>query len=1281
MANTIPANNNTGLYIGTGTSIPVNANVSANNISASGNVTVGGYIIANGSITTNSNFVGNLVGNVTGNITLSGGNTEVIYNDSGVTGSSPAFTFNESSNVLSVIGNISGSYIFGNGSQLTGITAGTNYSNANVAAYLPTFSGNLGNVNIVNASGNVNGGNLVSAGNVSGSYIFGNGSQLTGLPATYGNANVAAFLPTYSGNLTANVISTTGNIVSAANLVTSGANGNIVGANYVSANFYLGDGGLLTNVTATTTYANSNVASFLAAFGSNTISTTGTVNSGNVTGTNLFTAGVVSATGNVTGNYILGNGSQLTGIAASYGNANVATFLAAFGSNTVSTTGTITSGNITGSNILTGGVVSATGNVTAGNVSATGQVAGANLKATTNLVVGNPLSDNSTVTSLGLVTVNGLPSYSANVYPGVVSVANIDGSSYMGANISATGNVIGGNVLTGGIISATGNITTAGYFLGNFQGNISGNIVVPGANTQVLYNNDGNAGASAGLTFNSATNALATTGTVSATGNITGANLLSAGIISSTGNIFTAGNANVDGGALRTTAATAFVFNTTATTVTIGNAATTALNLGSTAGNTNVRGNVTIGSANTNSAVSGNLLSINTTTVNITGVANVGANGLNINSGGNIVISSGNLTIGGANGAAYIKTVSATGYVFNTANTVVLGNISANVGNVTTGANISAVGSVTGGNLLTAGVVSATGNVTGNYILGNGSQLTGLPATYSDANVNTLLAAWGSNTLSTTGNVSVGNLNMSGQVFDASGVLQLNAVGNIVLAPTSSTLAYGDFIGNSNVSGANLLTTGTVSATGKITAGAVAYANTDGTNGQVLTTYGNGQTYFSTVSGGGGSPGGANTQIQFNDGSAFAGNSNMTFDKTSGNITLGNVVYNALNVIPGNTWPNVANITVTSNVVSNPTRMVLGTGYFGNLSSQYNQFSQTANTGGGVGARLLVSDAVNLTGSNTRIAGITLNNWHVLTANIASSSQQSYQGIQSLNMIGGGPSGNTSAITSTIAYTGILSSIQVGGGTATTLAASVGNTTIGAATAINGTVTINPYSNVTTAIMFRAAPNYGFANVSGTLVYGNANNMVGYTTAMTGTSQDANVVQSGNVAHYYVPASSASFVPVINTGNIPRMATNYFAFRNDDDLAQVKLGRLSSFNELRYTSATTSGSLTIDKSNGQVQEVVLTGAVTSVAFSNFVTQIQRPNASFVQTTDTVTIIFRQGSTGYAVTMPTGTAYKYAGGVNTVGTTANAVTMISVTGVYDSAGSADQYLITISPEFT
>jgi len=102
--------------------------------------------------------------------------------------------------------------------------------------------------------------------------------------------------------------------------------------------------------------------------------------SGNLTaningqGYSISNVAVISATGNITGNYILGNGSQLNGLPATYGNSNVATFLAAYGSNTISTSGNITSGNISATgnvqsgNLRTAGQVSATGNITtAGN--------------------------------------------------------------------------------------------------------------------------------------------------------------------------------------------------------------------------------------------------------------------------------------------------------------------------------------------------------------------------------------------------------------------------------------------------------------------------------------------------------------------------------------------------------------------------------------------------------------------------------------------------------------------------------------------------------------------------------------------------------------------------------------------------------------------------------------------------------------------------------------------------------------------------------------------------
>ena len=81
---------------------------------------------------------------------------------------------------VSVTGNISGNYILGNGSLLTGL--------ANIS------------------------GNISTTGNITGAYILGNGSQLTGLPATYGNANVANYLPTFSGTLqVGNIINANGN--------------------------------------------------------------------------------------------------------------------------------------------------------------------------------------------------------------------------------------------------------------------------------------------------------------------------------------------------------------------------------------------------------------------------------------------------------------------------------------------------------------------------------------------------------------------------------------------------------------------------------------------------------------------------------------------------------------------------------------------------------------------------------------------------------------------------------------------------------------------------------------------------------------------------------------------------------------------------------------------------------------------------------------------------------------------------------------------------------------
>jgi hypothetical protein len=69
-----------------------------------------------------------------------------------------------------------------------------------------------------------------------------------------------------------------------------------------------------------------------------------------------------------------------------------------------------------------------------------------------------------------------------------------------------------------------------------------------------------------------------------------------------------------------------------------------------------------------------------------------------------------------------------------TGNTLSSNVLFSSLSSVGTLANLSVTGNATGGNILTAGIVSAVGNVTGNYFIGNGSQLTGLPAGYANAN-------------------------------------------------------------------------------------------------------------------------------------------------------------------------------------------------------------------------------------------------------------------------------------------------------------------------------------------------------------------------------------------------------------------------------------------------------------------------------------------------------------------------------------------------------------------
>ena len=120
--------------------------------------------------------------------------------------------------------------------------------------------------------------------------------------------------------------------------------------------------------------------------------------------------------------------------------------------------------------------------------------------------------------------------------------------------------------------------------------------------------------------------------------------------------------------------------------------------------------------------------------------------------------------------------------------------------------------------------------------------------------------------------------------------------------------------------------------------------------------------------------------------------------------------------------------------------------------------------------------------------------------------------------------------------------------------------------------------------------------------------------------------------------------------------------------------RVRNLRDPETETAITSGSFALDKFEGQVQRVTPTAAMTLTGFSNFSSNSTNPG-----TTDTVTLVVAQGATGYAVNLPAASStIKYAGGVNTVGTTADSVTMIAITAI--GIGASVVYLIAVSPEF-
>ena len=314
-------------------------------------------------------------------------------------------------------------------------------------------------------------GNITSSANIAGANIIASqdviiaGQHVTTGNVTAGNV-ITTGVVTATGNITGGNLVTGGAVVASATItglsITSTGSGNVT-----AGGFFIGDGGFLSNVTAASNVAVTQIANGTSVVG---ISSSG----GNV---ELTSGGTLA---------FQTNGTNLD-VLIPITSANI----------------TAATGNISGGNILTGGLVSATGNVTSSaNISAVNFIGNGSFltgidtdataisNGTSNVTVANNAdttvgvagTTRLTIAATG-TTVEGAMTATGNI----TAIGNVAGGNITtGGLVSATGNVAGGNITTGGLVSATGNITATGNVAG-------GNAIITGDVAGATITGDGSA--------------------------------------------------------------------------------------------------------------------------------------------------------------------------------------------------------------------------------------------------------------------------------------------------------------------------------------------------------------------------------------------------------------------------------------------------------------------------------------------------------------------------------------------------------------------------------------------------------------------------------------------------------------------------------------------------------------------------------------------------------------------------------------------------------------------
>lgn len=513
---------------------------------------------------------------------------------------------------------------------------------------------------------------------------------------------------------------------------------------------------------------------------------------------------------------------------------------------------------------------------------------------TANLAAGNVLTDH-------LLYANGVP-WDFQLPAGANYQIQYNDNGSFGASANFSFNPSTNRLTVTGNTSVTGNVTSAN-FIGNLIGNISGNITAPGSNTYVQFNDGGFSNAVAGLTFNKSSNTLTANGNIT-TNNANLGNLVVANYF--TGTLTTAAQPNITSvGTLASLSIDQYgnisganYVSANYFTGTLTSTAQPNISSVGTLVSLDVSGNISSGNANLGNlgyanyiggtlttATQPNITSLGTlSSLAVTGNANVSGNvnAANLGVSGRVITSlipSGDSTLDVGTSGNKWKDVYLTNIYIGTTSIKSSGNViltdAGNVGNNLSVGTLTSRGDATlQANVTVAGDLTVGGNTT--YInvttlsikdplIDLGGSANGANATSYDGKDRGLVLhnyysngsgpvnqglIWktGSNEFQAISEISgitnevvtVGSYaNMRAQTFIG------NLSGNIITAVQSNITTVGTL---SNLVVAGNLQVNTNANINSLKASGLQYPTSDGSSSQVLSTYGNGQLYFATIS-------------------------------------------------------------------------------------------------------------------------------------------------------------------------------------------------------------------------------------------------------------------------------------------------------------------------------------------------------------------------------------------------------------------------------------------------